>query len=582
MNRSHIKLIILITVFSMSLAFIIGTIAMKRSSEYLTVEIEEKILNTAENFSNDFSSSFNHMEGLTDSLASNVLTTFDVNEFEIAPKRYMEEYKERLSNYIETNMYMASSAHSLYVTFNPQLTGTDEEVWYAVVDGKIKKIEADFKENKRDFQYPYAEDMVYYFEPQRKSLGVWTGPYYDKDIDEDVFSYSRAIYIDDLFIGVAGADINADDIVNIIKEMKAYPSGYSALIDEHNKFVVHHDGFASGEEEVIQKLLEKQTNEENETLGTIKYSFAGVNKILAYSKMDNRWTMIIVQPEEEAYGPITRLSEIFLILAFILGVSFVAFIVVLSRPFIKRQTSLEAENKEQEILLIYQSRQAKIGEMVGNITHQWKQPLNTIKLIMANLLDSYRYDKLDEERIEKSVDKVDNIIDKMAETITDFSEFLKPAKEKESFEMVACVNAALSLMQESLTYQRIKVDIVGGEDIYAYGYYNEAIHVVFNVLNNARDAIIEAGIEDKKIKIAIYNDGDYVVTEICNKGNNIPEDIMNQIFNPYFTTKESRGGTGLGLYISKQITEDRMDGNIVLENIEGGVLCKVSLPVEKR
>ena len=100
MNKSLIKIIALITMFSMTLAFVVGTIAMKRSTDYLNTEIEEKILNTAENHANDFSASFNHMEGLTDSLASHVLTTFDVGAFRTNGVAYMEEYKAALSKHM--------------------------------------------------------------------------------------------------------------------------------------------------------------------------------------------------------------------------------------------------------------------------------------------------------------------------------------------------------------------------------------------------------------------------------------------------------------------------------------------------
>ncbi len=582
MNKSLIKIIALITMFSMTLAFVVGTIAMKRSTDYLNTEIEEKILNTAENHANDFSASFNHMEGLTDSLASHVLTTFDVGAFRTNGVAYMEEYKAALSKHMETSMNMVDTAHSLYVTFNPDFTSNDDEVWYAVVDGKVQKVEADFEANKRDFDYPYAEDMVYFFAPQNKDDGVWTGPYYDKDIDEEVFSYSRAIYIDGVFVGVAGADINGDDTIKRISEMQMYPNGYSALLDENLNFVVN-PSEDKGEEKVIRAAVKAEFEKNPDSMSAaVKYDYDGTAKLIGYARMDNGWTMVIVQTQEEAYNPIKRLKEIFIILAGILGMVLVAFLYGFSRPFLKKQSSLEAENKEKEILLIYQSRQAKIGEMVGNITHQWKQPLNTIKLIMANLLDSYRYDDLDEERLVKSVDKVDGIIDKMAETVTDFSEFLKPAKEKDVFDVRECIRASMSLMEESLTYHRIPVEVECSDECKAYGYYNEFIHVVFNVMNNARDAIIAAEPEDRKIRVEIRGGEGMTEVVITNKGENIPEENLPNLFEPYFTTKQSSGGTGLGLYISKKITEERMGGKLSMENIEGGVSCRIMIPAAEK
>lgn len=581
MNKSFAKIISLITVFSISVAIVVGYISIARGTSYLTAEIEEKILITAENFSNDFSAKFNHMEGMTDSLASHVTTTFDVKALENDPESYLQQYEKSLSELIETNMNMVSNAHSLYVTFNPELAEKEHEVWYAVVDGKVRQISADFQANKRDFQLPYVADMVYFFEPQMQYAGVWTGPYYDKDIQEDVFSYSRAIYVDDLFIGVAGADINADDTIGIIKEMKLYPEGYSALLDDDFEFLVYPWKDTSKEETIIQKQLKKEIGADSvKKSGNIKYSFAGTKKILGYSEMDNGWTMVIVQPQKAAYKPVKSLTIVFFVMALILAVVLIAFLGAFSRPFLRRQSSLEAENREKDILLAYQSRQAKIGEMVGNITHQWKQPLNTIKLILANLLDSYRYDDLDENRLQKSVDKVDGIIDKMSETITDFSGFLKPTKEKEHFHVKRCIKSALSLMEESITFHRIEVAISCETDEMAFGYYNETVHVIFNILNNARDAIVLAGPADRKIDIFVVQAGDMIKIAIENPGDPIPAENMPLLFEPYFTTKEDSGGTGLGLYISRQIIEDRMNGKLFIENIPEGVRCGVLIPMK--
>lgn len=581
MNKSFAKIISLITVFSISVAIVVGYISIARGTSYLTAEIEEKILITAENFSNDFSAKFNHMEGMTDSLASHVTTTFDVKALEKDPEAYLQQYEKSLSELIETNMNMVSNAHSLYVTFNPELAEKEHEVWYAVVDGEIRQISADFQANKRDFQLPYVADMVYFFEPQMQYAGVWTGPYYDKDIQEDVFSYSRAIYVDDLFIGVAGADINADDTIGIIKEMKLYPEGYSALLDDDFEFLVYPQKDTSKEEEIIQKQLKKEIGADSvKKSGNIKYSFAGTKKILGYSKMDNGWTMVIVQPQQAAYKPVRSLTIVFFVMALILAVVLIAFLGAFSRPFLRRQSSLEAENREKDILLAYQSRQAKIGEMVGNITHQWKQPLNTIKLILANLLDSYRYDDLDENRLQKSVDKVDGIIDKMSETITDFSGFLKPTKEKEHFHVKRCIQSALSLMEESITFHRIEVAISCETEEMAFGYYNETVHVIFNILNNARDAIVLAGPADRKIDIFVVRADDMIKIAIENPGDPIPAENMPLLFEPYFTTKEDSGGTGLGLYISRQIIEDRMNGKLFIENIPKGVRCGVLIPMK--
>lgn len=584
MDKLHIKIIAVIIAFSVTITFIIGYVAINRSSSLLTAEIEEKILNTAENFSNDFSAGFNHMEGLTDSLAAYVSTSFDADEYYADPDGYLVAYKEKLADIIKKNLMTVNKTHSLYVTFNPELTSESDEVWYAVVDGEVIEIKADFENNKRDFEIPYEEDMAYFFEPQGKTEGVWIKPYYDKDIQQEIFSYSRAIYVDDIFVGVAGADITAEDTIKVIEEMELYSGGYSALLDDEYQFIIRPEQVSDHEEKVVQdKLGEKLAGAdgEDEGSGIIKYKSNDRKILMGYSMMDNGWIMTLVQSQAEAYKPITVMSNVLRILGVVLAIVLIMFLVAFAAPFIKKQHYLEEENREKDIMLMYQSRHAKIGEMMGNIAHQWKQPLNTINLIMANLLDSYRYDDLDEERLNKSVNKVNRIVDRMSETISDFSGFLKPTKEKEAFDVNSCIRTALSLMEESISLHRIKVEISRETECRAFGYYNETAHVIFNILNNARDAIIMSDTEEKTIQIVVSKSYKMINISVINHGDHIPYTVKEHIFEPYYTTKEAKGGTGLGLYISKQIVEERMDGRIFVDNVPEGVLCGILIPAEE-
>ncbi len=582
MNKTLVKTICLIVVFSLTIAFTIGAVATLKSTSYLSDEIDEKIVAVTEDYANDFSAEFNHMEGLTDSLASYVATTFDVSGFEAEPAPYMDSYMEEVAEMIKSNLKTIKSAHSLYVTFNPELTGRNDEVWYVVRDnGEAEEIFAD-KNNKRSFELPYEKNMEYFFKPQGRESGVWISSYYDKDIDEEVFSYSVAIYVDRMFIGVAGADINADDITHVIEGMSLYDGGHSALLDENFRFIVRNDEESADEEKVIGKTLAAEVSEDPDARsGMIQYGFDGEEKILSYSKLRNGWTFITTQPEDTVYKPINSVTRTMLLMGVFLAIVFAAFLVAFARPFIKKNNTLEEENRELEIITIYQSRQAKIGEMVGNITHQWKQPLNTINLILANLLDSYRYGDLDEKRLEKSVRKVENIVSEMSETITDFSDFLKPTKEKISFDVTECVDSAISLMEESINLHKIKITVTCDTERKAYGYYNDTTHVIFNLLNNARDAIVDARPDERDITVNISDEGDMIRISVFNTGKGIDPQYSQRIFEPYFTTKEESGGTGLGLYISRSIVEDRLNGGISVKNVEGGVEFDVTIPASR-
>lgn len=579
MDKKLIRAICIITVFSLIVAVAIGSIATAKSTAYLSAEIDEKIVTTAENFSNGLNAEFNHIEGLTDSLVSYATTTFDMDAYYADPEGYLVRYKEKLAEMIVSNL-STLSAHGLYVTFDPEFTSGNDEVWYAYVDGEIEEIFVDFQNNKRNFDKPYEQNMAYFFEPQGKDCGVWIGLYYDEDIEEDIFSYSRAIYVDGTFIGVAGADVNAEDNIRAVKEMNLYEGGYSALLDEDYEFIVYPNEESVDEEEQINAALKKEESlNGKQEAGKVTYKFEGSSKIMGYSRLQNGWIFVITQPEDAAYKPIDMQKKTMAWLGVLLAIVVMAFLVTFTSPLIKKNSTLEEENREKEIMLIYQSRQAKIGEMVGNITHQWKQPLNTINLILANLLDSYRYGDLDEKRLQKSVYKVDKIVDKMSETITDFSDFLKPNKKKEYFDVRDCIKSAILLMEESINLHRIKVEVRCETEDKAFGYQNDVTHVIFNLLNNARDAIVSSGPDERLITITISSDEEFLKVSVVNTGEPIPAELEAHIFEPYFTTKEKSGGTGLGLYISKQIVEDRLNGKIHVKNTSGGVRGDIFIPV---
>lgn len=575
MRNYLIKVISIITIFSMTVAVAVGYIAINRSKAYLETEIEGKILNTSEKYANDFSAQFNHMEGLTDSLAAHVTTSFDLEKYHDQREEYLDQYEEELAEVIKCNLQTTENAHSLYVTFSPDLSEIGREVWFIMKDGTLEEIEVDFLSKHRDFSLPYKKDMAYFFEPKEADGGIWTAPYFDKDISEEVFSYSRAIYVDDVFIGVAGADITAEDIVSTVKDMKLYSGGYSILLDNNYNMIVAPVQVEESEKELISSRLKKM---DDNASGIMDYSYEGKGEILGYSHMDNGWIMAVIQPREEAYEPIEQLTMLFIVLAVVLAIVLIIFLIGFSRPFIKKQTALEKENREKDLMLMYQSRHAKIGEMFANITHQWKQPLNTINLIMANLLDSYRYNDLDEKRLEKSVQKVENVVNKMSETITDFSGFLKPTKEKTLFDVSDCIKSAVSLMEESINHHKLTVSVISEDHNEVYGYSNEMTHVIFNVLNNARDAIVQYEPEDRTIYVTMMQEDERIEIQVKNKGTTIPPDILEHIFDPYFTTKEQSGGTGLGLFISRQIVEDRMNGELFVENQQDGVVCRIIIP----
>lgn len=238
------------------------------------------------------------------------------------------------------------------------------------------------------------------------------------------------------------------------------------------------------------------------------------------------------------------------------------------------------ENKRKEALMIYQSKFAAMGEMIGNIAHQWRQPLSSLGLIISNVEDMYRCDELDKEYLDDLINKARKLINKMSQTIDDFRYFFKPTSDKEVFSIYENVLYTLKLNEEILKFHQIKIAIQSTGDDKAFGYANQFSQVIFNIINNSIDALAESNCKDKKMKIKIYNENNMLITEIIDNGNGIKEELLNKIFNPYFTTKEKKNGTGLGLYMSKMIIEKNFNGNIQSVNLEGGACFKISIPKE--
>lgn len=238
-----------------------------------------------------------------------------------------------------------------------------------------------------------------------------------------------------------------------------------------------------------------------------------------------------------------------------------------------------SKQKEQEQLLIQQTRLAAMGEMIGNIAHQWRQPLNALGLILQNLKFSYEIGELDEKMIDKSVKKATMLTENMSKTIDDFRNFFRPNKAKENFKINEGITKAVELIESTFEHNNIKLekDFVSSE-IEFFGFANEFSQVILNLLTNAKDAVLENKIENPLIIIQTKIDDEYIYISIKDNGLGIKDEIINKIFEPYFTTKENSNGTGIGLYMSKIIVEKNMKGNLKVENTNKGAKFSIHIP----
>ncbi len=236
-----------------------------------------------------------------------------------------------------------------------------------------------------------------------------------------------------------------------------------------------------------------------------------------------------------------------------------------------------AKNREKDHLLIHQSRLAAMGEMIGNIAHQWRQPLNALGLLLVNIQDACAHYECDQNYLDESVAKGRHLIDRMSSTIDDFRSFFKPDREKMRFSLERAVRDALSVVEASFISSGITVALDIKQDVSVVGFPNEYAQVVLNILGNAKDAILTHKVQNGRVEIAIGQDQAQAYVSIRDNGGGIAEDVLEKIFDPYFTTREK--GTGIGLYMSKMIIENNMSGRIDVRNTHDGAEFIVATPL---
>jgi C4-dicarboxylate-specific signal transduction histidine kinase len=244
----------------------------------------------------------------------------------------------------------------------------------------------------------------------------------------------------------------------------------------------------------------------------------------------------------------------------------------------QRISDAVVDSRKKDQILILQGRQAAMGEMIGNIAHQWRQPLNTLGLIVQELLLTYGRDEFSKESLEANVKKAMGLITQMSKTIEDFSNYFRPGKEKVLFSVNKAVAKALFLLEPNLKYLNIDTDVIEIDNIDINGYSNEYSQVLLNILLNCKDAF-EASTIDKPrfITITIFKENNRSLVTIADNAGGIPENVMDKIYDPYFTTKGPDKGTGIGLYMAKAIIEKNMGGRLTVRNTADGAEFRVEV-----
>jgi len=237
---------------------------------------------------------------------------------------------------------------------------------------------------------------------------------------------------------------------------------------------------------------------------------------------------------------------------------------------------LELVNEKQIKILHEQSKLASMGEMIGAIAHQWRQPLNELSIRIQKLKYAYAKEQINEEFIQEFIQKNKTTISFMSKTIDDFRNFFRIDKEKIKFDIKEALEEVINIQSAQLKHNHINIELEGKDFIYE-GYKSEFQQVILNLISNSRDALISNNIQSPKVMINLNKN----IIKFRDNGGGINKEILNRVFEPYFTTKEQGKGTGMGLYMSKMIIEDNMDGKLEINNENDGVLITIDLRVKR-
>ena len=237
-----------------------------------------------------------------------------------------------------------------------------------------------------------------------------------------------------------------------------------------------------------------------------------------------------------------------------------------------------AKNREKDKLMFQKAKLASLGEMLGNISHQWRQPLMEINSLFLPIEGKITLDMpLDKEEILETINKLNHITKYMSNTIDDFRDFFATDKEKIRFQLLEQINSTINIISGGLKTHNIKLDIIIQKNPEMIGYKNDYSQVLINIISNAKDVLIQRKIENPYIKISIFEEKENIITTVQDNAGGVKVNPIEKIFDPFFTY-EKIGGSGIGLFMSKLIIEKNMSGKLSVKNSSEGAFFKIIIP----
>ncbi|MEA2049304.1 MAG: HAMP domain-containing sensor histidine kinase [Campylobacterota bacterium] len=289
--------------------------------------------------------------------------------------------------------------------------------------------------------------------------------------------------------------------------------------------------------------------------------------------------VISIRSKEEALNLLftNYFTILFLIIALICTIVYLIYEQNLKR--IEESERLK-QNSQKDKQLLEQSKMAQMGEMIGNIAHQWRQPLSVISTSASGVKVSYEFDMLKVEELPKNMDVILKNVKYLSNTIDTFRDFIKEKNIEKQVVLQDKIDEVIDIIKASLDNNYI--DIINNIDythkIDTFIMTGSLSQVLMNIINNAKDAMVQNNIENRWIKIELNENNNMIILTVEDNGGGIPQNIMDKIFDPYFTTKYKSQGTGLGLYMSMSIMKKHLHGTIKVDNTKNGAKFSIEFP----
>jgi len=445
---------------------------------------------------------------------------------------------------------------------------------------QLEEIKDTYKINIYDTFYDIQHDGISYVHATevlslaKQLIGDgWSD--YQKRIDSDFYKPS---YVTSLITSVYP--------ITSIKEKKILQT---SIINNIEKKITVIDGLM---EKILHFLKYKKTEQAFELVDKLYFEINSIN--IYFTSLINYDLNLAINEKrktEKVFNIIIVISVISIVFVFLFSI---VLSIIIINNFKKLHNSLELKvdlktkelqklndslekkikievtnNRKKDLIMFQQAKLASLGEMLQNIAHQWRQPLGSLTMIIQSFQTKMMHGKLTDEFVDRKVKDSLLLAKNMSNTLNDFRNFFNPDKDKTEFLLRDCLDHSLELSKYLLEKERISFTCAIKDNLKVNGFYNELSHVFLNIISNSKDALASKDKnEDKLICIVIKKVNDFAQIIMIDNAGGIPQDVLPKVFEPYYTTKYKSAGTGIGLYMSKQIVEKHMSGTITCRNIK--------------